>query len=133
MHEVIFLFKIYMIIVMIQIKTTWIIVKYLKCLTYCPWYNYAYIFFKHRIFINVSTRTIIEAKLVICFYFDVSRLLELCHLLTCPYSFHLHDLDYGSYSIWWSNYYCVIMQDWYLWEFYNICMYDVFLFIQYCL
>jgi hypothetical protein len=92
-----------MIIVMIQIKTTWIIVKYLKCLTYCSWYNYAYIFFKHHNFINVSTRTIIKTKLVIYFYFDVSRMLKLCDLLTCPCSFHLHDLDYGSYSIWWSK------------------------------
>jgi hypothetical protein len=111
MHEVIFLFKRYMIIVMIWIKTTWIIIKYLKCLTYCSWYNYAHIFFKHRNFMNVSTSRIVETKLAICFCFDVSRMLKLCHLLICPYSFCWHYLDYGSYSIWWSNHYCVIIQD----------------------
>ncbi len=110
-----FLFKRYTSIMMIQIKSTWIIVEYLKCLTYCSWYNYAYIFFRHHNFINVSIRTIIETKLVICFYFGVSRMVKLRHLLTMLISFTY--LDYGSYSIWWSNYYRVIMQDWYLWEF----------------
>ncbi len=55
--------------------------------------------FKHCNFINVSTRIIIEAKLVICFYFNVSRMLKLCRLLTCSCSFNLHDLDYDSYSL----------------------------------
>jgi len=47
MHEIIFLFKMYMIFVMIQINTIGIIIKYLKCLTYCScliyysWSTYA--------------------------------------------------------------------------------------------
>ncbi len=46
-HEIIFLFKMYMFFVMIWIDTTWIIIKYLKCLTYCfcltyySWSSYA--------------------------------------------------------------------------------------------
>ncbi len=51
MYEIIFLFQKYMIIVTIRIRTTWIIVKYLKCLTYCSCWtyyscsNYAWCFF----------------------------------------------------------------------------------------
>jgi len=46
-HEIIFLFKMYMIFVRIQNDSTWIIIKYLKYLTYCScltyysWSNYA--------------------------------------------------------------------------------------------
>ncbi len=46
-HEIIFLFKMYMSFVIIQNDSTWIILKYLKCLTYCScltyysWSNYA--------------------------------------------------------------------------------------------
>jgi hypothetical protein len=46
-HEIIFLFKMYMSFVIIQNDSTWIIIKYLKCLTYCScltyysWSNYA--------------------------------------------------------------------------------------------
>jgi hypothetical protein len=46
-HEIIFLFKMYVIFVMIRINTIGIIIMYLKCLTYCScltyysWSNYA--------------------------------------------------------------------------------------------
>ncbi len=66
-HGIIFLFKMYMIFVMIRIDTTWIIMKYLKCLTYCScltyysWSNYAQCFQKHRNLVNVSTIILIEA------------------------------------------------------------------------
>ncbi len=133
MHEIIILFTRYMIIMMNRINTTWIIVKYVKCLAYFSWYNYAYIFLKHCNFVNVSTRIIIKAKLFICFYFDVSRMLKLCHLLICPYPFHLHDLNYGGYSIYDQTTHVWLCKIDICGNFYNICMYDVFLFIQYWL
>jgi hypothetical protein len=39
-HEIIFLFKVYMIFVMIRIDITWIIIKYMNCLTYCSCLTY---------------------------------------------------------------------------------------------
>jgi hypothetical protein len=39
-HEIIFLFKMYMSFGIIQNDSTWIIIKYLKCLTYCSCLTY---------------------------------------------------------------------------------------------
>jgi hypothetical protein len=70
---------------------------------------------------------------MICFYFDVAWMLKLCLSLICPCSFHLHDSHYGAIqfddrtpNVW----LCKIDI---CGNFYDICMYDVFLFIQYAL
>jgi len=82
-HEIIFLFKMYMIFVIIQINTIGIIMKYLKCLTYCScsiyysWSNYAYCFQKHCHFVSVSIRIIIKVLDISIFHMS-TKVNSLC-------------------------------------------------------
>jgi hypothetical protein len=61
-HEIIFLFNMYMIFVMIRIDTTWIVINYLKCWTYFFVWHIIHGPVMHNVFKNIVILWVFQQK-----------------------------------------------------------------------